>query len=101
MLASFNLKDIGRLFDADIRAVNKDMACVRAKESLQERDRDSIEDGRRRQQCELSVIIAPSAFILPRSVGGLRASLYNAMSVTEVESLTTFMADFMAANPLV
>ncbi|XP_071788735.1 phosphoserine aminotransferase-like [Asterias amurensis] len=31
-----------------------------------------------------------------RSVGGLRASLYNAMSVPEVNKLTDFMLDFMA-----
>ncbi|KAL5469381.1 hypothetical protein EMCRGX_G030632 [Ephydatia muelleri] len=33
-----------------------------------------------------------------RSVGGLRASLYNAVSVEEVKTLVEFMKDFMARN---
>ena len=33
-----------------------------------------------------------------RSVGGIRASIYNAMPVEGVESLTAFMKDFAAKN---
>ena len=33
-----------------------------------------------------------------RSVGGIRASIYNAVSVEAVTALTTFMADFAKAN---
>ena len=33
-----------------------------------------------------------------RSVGGIRASMYNAMSADGVAALTSFMADFAAAN---
>lgn len=35
-----------------------------------------------------------------RSVGGLRASLYNAVSVSDTKFLVTFMAKFMAENNL-
>ena len=34
-----------------------------------------------------------------RSVGGCRASLYNAMPVEGVQALITFMTDFKANNP--
>ena len=33
-----------------------------------------------------------------RSVGGLRASLYNAVTLEEVKTLVQFMNEFMAAN---
>ena len=33
-----------------------------------------------------------------RSVGGIRASVYNAMPLGSVETLVSFMADFRAAN---
>jgi phosphoserine aminotransferase len=33
-----------------------------------------------------------------RTVGGMRASIYNAMPVEGVEKLVQFMADFEAAN---
>jgi phosphoserine aminotransferase len=33
-----------------------------------------------------------------RSVGGIRASVYNAMAPESVEALVSFMADFRAAN---
>ena len=33
-----------------------------------------------------------------RSVGGMRASIYNAMPIEGVEKLVTFMADFEKAN---
>lgn len=33
-----------------------------------------------------------------RSVGGIRASLYNAMSVEETQKLVEFMTEFMNAN---
>ena len=33
-----------------------------------------------------------------RSVGGIRASIYNAMPVEGVEALAAFMKDFAAAN---
>ena len=33
-----------------------------------------------------------------RSVGGLRASIYNAMPVEGVQALADFMGDFMANN---
>jgi len=33
-----------------------------------------------------------------RSVGGMRASIYNAMPVAGVEALVQFMADFRAKN---
>ena len=33
-----------------------------------------------------------------RSVGGIRASIYNAMSLEGVEKLVAFMRDFEAAN---
>jgi phosphoserine aminotransferase len=34
-----------------------------------------------------------------RSVGGLRASIYNAMPLAGVEKLVAFMKDFQARNP--
>ena len=34
-----------------------------------------------------------------RSVGGMRASIYNAMPYEGVEKLVAFMKDFAAANP--
>ena len=34
-----------------------------------------------------------------RSVGGIRASLYNAVSVADVQKLCDFMAAFKTANP--
>lgn len=34
-----------------------------------------------------------------RSVGGIRASLYNAITVDEVETLVGFMETFMKENP--
>jgi phosphoserine aminotransferase len=34
-----------------------------------------------------------------RSVGGIRASIYNAMSVEGVEALSAFMRDFQSRNP--
>ena len=34
-----------------------------------------------------------------RSVGGMRASIYNAMPIEGVEKLVAFMADFAAAPP--
>ncbi|MBO5274205.1 MAG: aminotransferase class V-fold PLP-dependent enzyme, partial [Clostridia bacterium] len=34
-----------------------------------------------------------------RSVGGMRASIYNAMPIEGVETLVQFMKDFAAANP--
>ena len=34
-----------------------------------------------------------------RSVGGMRASIYNAMPIEGVEALVAFMKDFAAANP--
>ena len=34
-----------------------------------------------------------------RSVGGMRASIYNAMPYAGVEKLVAFMKDFAAANP--
>ncbi len=33
-----------------------------------------------------------------RSVGGMRASIYNAMSIEGVEALVNFMKDFQARN---
>lgn len=33
-----------------------------------------------------------------RSVGGIRASLYNAVTIEEVEQLVAFMADFHTKN---
>jgi phosphoserine aminotransferase len=33
-----------------------------------------------------------------RSVGGIRASVYNAMPIESVETLVGFMADFRSAN---
>uniref|UniRef100_A0A0A9GTI3 phosphoserine transaminase n=1 Tax=Arundo donax TaxID=35708 RepID=A0A0A9GTI3_ARUDO len=34
-----------------------------------------------------------------RSVGGVRASIYNAMPLAGVEKLVAFMKDFQARNP--
>jgi phosphoserine aminotransferase len=34
-----------------------------------------------------------------RSVGGVRASIYNAMPLSGVEKLVAFMKDFEARNP--
>ena len=34
-----------------------------------------------------------------RSVGGMRASIYNAMPYAGVEALVAFMKEFAAANP--
>lgn len=34
-----------------------------------------------------------------RSVGGVRASIYNAMPIEGVKALTDFMAEFKTANP--
>ena len=34
-----------------------------------------------------------------RSVGGMRASIYNAMPIAGVEKLVEFMKDFAANNP--
>ena len=34
-----------------------------------------------------------------RSVGGIRASIYNAVSVADVQKLCDFMGDFKAKNP--
>ena len=34
-----------------------------------------------------------------RSVGGMRASIYNAMPIEGVEKLVEFMKDFAAKNP--
>jgi len=34
-----------------------------------------------------------------RSVGGMRASIYNAMPIEGVEKLVAFMKEFAAANP--
>lgn len=35
-----------------------------------------------------------------RSVGGIRASLYNAVSVNDVEQLAVYMEEFAASNKL-